>query len=72
MIVNWESDQPCFLVGDLTYDATLIDVGVVPGVGNKTELLIASRRVANLKSIKPGMVVAAAHDPNVTLPDTPE
>jgi len=72
MIVNWNSEQPCFLVGDLTYDAKLLEVGVVPGVGNPSELLEASRRVANLKSKKPSLVVAAAHDPNVVLPEAAE
>lgn len=72
MIVNWNSQQPCFLVGDLTYDAKLLEVGVVPGVGNPSELLEASRRVANLKTVKPALVVAAAHDPNVVLPEASE
>jgi glyoxylase-like metal-dependent hydrolase (beta-lactamase superfamily II) len=72
MIVNWYSEQPCFLVGDLTYDAKLLEVGVVPGVGNQSELLEASRRVANLKAEKPSLVVAAAHDPNVVLPEAAE
>lgn len=72
MIVNWNSEQPCFLVGDLTYDAKLIEVGIVPGVGNKAEMLEASKRVAHLKTVKPSMVVAAAHDPNVVLPDDSE
>jgi N-acyl homoserine lactone hydrolase len=72
MIVNWHSEQPCFLVGDLTYDAKLLEVGVVPGVGNQSELHEASRRVANLKTEKPSLVVAAAHDPNVVLPEAAE
>ena len=72
MIVNWNSEQPYFLVGDLTYDAKLLEVGVVPGVGNQPELLEASRRVANLKTLKPSLVVAAAHDPNVVLPEAAE
>ena len=69
MIVNWKSEQPCFLVGDLTYDSKLMESGVVPGVGNKSELFEASSRVAQLKRVKPSLVIAAAHDPYVVLPE---
>lgn len=72
LIVNWETDSPCFLVGDLTYDAGLLDRGVVPGVGSKSALVEISNRVNHLKKIKPDLVLAAAHDPNVTLPDASE
>jgi N-acyl homoserine lactone hydrolase len=69
MIVNWKSELPCFLVGDLTYDSKLMESGVVPGVGNKSELFEASSRVAQLKKVKPSLVIAAAHDPYVVLPE---
>lgn len=68
LLVNWNSDNPIFLVGDLTYDASLIPLDIVPGVGDKASLQDISRKVLNLLKIRPELTIAAAHDPNVVLP----
>ncbi|PRB07541.1 N-acyl homoserine lactonase family protein [Microbacterium sp. MYb64] len=54
---------PLLLVGDLTYDARLLEKGVIPGVGHKAGLRASTRRVAELAERHPGLVVLAAHDP---------
>ena len=50
-------------VGDLTYDAELLAVDRVPGVGNRAGLHETTRLVNELRSNHPGIPVLAAHDP---------
>jgi glyoxylase-like metal-dependent hydrolase (beta-lactamase superfamily II) len=51
------------LVGDLTYDAHLLECGHVPGVGRRGELRATTARMNELRRRSPGLVVLAAHDP---------
>jgi N-acyl homoserine lactone hydrolase len=51
LLVRWPGRPPLMMVGDLTYDAHLLETGHVPGVG--------SRR----RQRCPGLVVLPAHDP---------
>ena len=55
--------RPLLLVGDLTYDVTLLEQGIIPGVGDRAGLLASTRHVAELAAQHPGLVVLAAHDP---------
>jgi len=51
------------MVGDLTYDADLLAVGTVPGVGNKHQLRRAVATVNELRRRTPSLTVLPAHDP---------
>ncbi|MEU1970511.1 N-acyl homoserine lactonase family protein [Microbacterium sp. NPDC019599] len=55
--------DPILLVGDLTYDARRFDRDHVPGVGDRAQLQSMTDRVNRLRKDLPGLVIAAAHDP---------
>ena len=63
LLVRRENLPPLLLVGDLTYDATLLASGRVPGVGSAAGLLASTEYVAKLAGENPGLAVLAAHDP---------
>ena len=63
LLVRAEGLPPLLLVGDLTYDVTLLPGEHVPGVGRHSELVATTRKVNALKQLHPGLVVLAAHDP---------
>lgn len=63
LLVRAEGLPPLLLVGDLTYDVTLLPGEHVPGVGQRAELVATTRKVNALKQLHPGLVVLAAHDP---------
>lgn len=67
LLANYDRANPVLLVGDLTYDARLLKLREVPGVGNKTVMLKAVDKVLNLMTAAPHLTIAAAHDPNVSL-----
>ena len=62
MVVRAAGD-PLLLVGDLAYDASLMARGVVPGVGDRAEIRISTRRVLELASRLGGAAILPAHDP---------
>ncbi|WP_434969691.1 N-acyl homoserine lactonase family protein [Microbacterium sp. bgisy207] len=55
--------DPLLLVGDATYDPSLIDRGVVPDVGDRKRQRETLRRVVALRDRLPGLRVIAGHDP---------
>jgi glyoxylase-like metal-dependent hydrolase (beta-lactamase superfamily II) len=63
LLVRAEGMPPLLLVGDVTYDVTLLAGDHVPGVGDKKRLLASTRAVRELQQRHPGLVVLAAHDP---------
>jgi glyoxylase-like metal-dependent hydrolase (beta-lactamase superfamily II) len=63
LLVRRESGAPLLLVGDLTYDAELLEQGRVPGVGNKGRLRATSGMVRQLKRRTPNLAILPAHDP---------
>jgi glyoxylase-like metal-dependent hydrolase (beta-lactamase superfamily II) len=63
LLVRRPDRAPLLLVGDLTYEAELLDEGRIPGVGEKAGLRQASAMVRRLKELHPGLVVLPAHDP---------
>jgi N-acyl homoserine lactone hydrolase len=63
LLVRRPGRQPLLMVGDLTYDAHLLEHGRVPGVGDRRQLQQATRKIAALRTRLPGLVVLAAHDP---------
>ena len=62
MLIRREGWNPILLVGDLTYETTLLEQDVVPGTGDRETLLASFARVRRLKQRLPGLVIAASHD----------
>ncbi|QFT92371.1 N-acyl homoserine lactonase AttM [Roseovarius sp. THAF9] len=62
MLIRREGWDPVLLVGDLTYDAALIEKDVVPGVGDRKTLLASYAKVRALKERLPGLTIVASHD----------
>jgi len=54
---------PLMMVGDLTYDAHLLEIGHVPGVGSRRRLREAAAMVNQMRHQYPGLVILPAHDP---------
>jgi N-acyl homoserine lactone hydrolase len=54
---------PLIMVGDLTYDAHLLESGHVPGVGSRPRLRETTAMVNTMRHQHPGLVVLPAHDP---------
>jgi glyoxylase-like metal-dependent hydrolase (beta-lactamase superfamily II) len=67
MLVRRPAGPPLLMVGDLTYDADLLEAGQIPGVGKKVELHHAVAKVNQLRELFPDLVVLAAHDPSAHL-----
>jgi N-acyl homoserine lactone hydrolase len=63
LLVRRTSGAPLLLVGDVTYEAELLEAGRIPGVGDKAELRRISAMVRELERRNPGLAVLAAHDP---------
>ena len=64
--INRTGRVPLLLVGDLTYDAHLLEHGHVPGVGARRQLRETTAMVNALRHRHPGMVILAAHDPGAS------
>ena len=63
LLVRRPNRPPLLLVGDLTYEAGILQRGQVPGVGRRRQLAESSRKVLALATHQPGLVVLPAHDP---------
>ena len=55
--------HPLLVVGDLTYDPSLLAAGRVPGTGATAQQRASTRAVNALVGAEPGLRVIAAHDP---------
>jgi glyoxylase-like metal-dependent hydrolase (beta-lactamase superfamily II) len=64
MLVRRPNHVPLLMVGDLTYDDTLLQAGKVPGVGNRHVMQVSATQVNELRVALPGLVVLPAHDPS--------
>lgn len=64
LLVRSPNENPILLVGDLTYDVTLLSQGFVPGVGHRSTLKKTSNWLLELMSSIPELLILAAHDPN--------
>ncbi|WP_017929108.1 N-acyl homoserine lactonase family protein [Limimaricola hongkongensis] len=62
MLIRREGENPILLVGDLTYEATLLERNVVPGTGDRDTLLASFAKVKRLRERLPGLAVVASHD----------
>jgi N-acyl homoserine lactone hydrolase len=63
LLVRRPDLPPLLLVGDLSYDAHLLEAGHVPGVGNRRRLREVTAMVNQLSRHYPGLAVLPAHDP---------
>jgi N-acyl homoserine lactone hydrolase len=63
LLVRRPGRPPLLLVGDLTYDVDLLTQGHVPGVGARAALRRSVRKVNELRTLHPDLLVLAAHDP---------
>lgn len=62
MLIRREGWDPILLVGDLTYEADLLDRDIVPGTGDGETLLASFAKVRRLKQRLPGLALVASHD----------
>ena len=63
LLVRRPGRPPLLMVGDVTYDAHLLECGHVPGVGNRRLLRDATAMVNQMRQRHPGLVILPAHDP---------
>jgi N-acyl homoserine lactone hydrolase len=63
LLVRRPGQPPLIMVGDLTYDAHLLQAGHVPGVGSGRRLREATAMINAMRRRNPGLVILPAHDP---------
>jgi N-acyl homoserine lactone hydrolase len=63
LLVRRPGQRSLMMVGDLTYDAHLLECGHVPGVGSRRRMREASAKTNALRVQQPGLVILPAHDP---------
>jgi len=63
LFVRRTTGAPLLLVGDVTYEAELLEAGRIPGVGDKSGLRRVSAMVRELERRHPDLAVLPAHDP---------
>jgi N-acyl homoserine lactone hydrolase len=63
LLVRQPGLPPLMMVGDLTYEAHLLEAGHVPGVGSRRRLREATAMVNMMRRRYPGLVILPAHDP---------
>ena len=65
LLIRRGGRSPLLLVGDVTYDPTLMPQGIVPGTGAEELQRATAAEIVALAERLPGLVVLAAHDPAV-------
>jgi glyoxylase-like metal-dependent hydrolase (beta-lactamase superfamily II) len=63
LLVRRRDLPPLLMVGDLTYEAALLERRQLPGVGDRDELARTTEKVISLAQRLPGLVILPAHDP---------
>jgi N-acyl homoserine lactone hydrolase len=63
LLVRRPGLPPLMMVGDMTYDAHLLEAGHVPGVGSRRLLREATAMINAMRQRYPGLVILPAHDP---------
>jgi N-acyl homoserine lactone hydrolase len=63
MLVRRRELPPLLMVGDLTYQADLLERRQLPGVGTRGKLAQTTDKVLALADHLPGLVILPAHDP---------
>ncbi len=62
MLIRQEGWDPILLVADLTYEASLMEKDVVPGVGDGPTLLASYAKVRKLQERLPNLAIVPSHD----------
>ncbi len=62
LLIRQDGWDPILLVGDLTYEAALIERDILPGTGDKDALLASFAKVRGLRKKLPGLQIVASHD----------
>ncbi len=62
MLIRQHGWDPILLVGDLTYEAALLEKNIVSGTGDRDVLLASFAKVRRLQTRLPGLAVVASHD----------
>ncbi len=62
LLIRRDGWDPILLVGDLTYQADLLEKNVLPGTGDRKTLLESFAKVRRLKEELPGLAIVASHD----------
>jgi glyoxylase-like metal-dependent hydrolase (beta-lactamase superfamily II) len=63
LLIRRQTRSPLLLVGDLTYEAELLERRQLPGVGGRSRLATTTNRVLALKERMPDLAILPAHDP---------
>ncbi len=62
MLIRSDGWSPILLVGDLTYEAALLDTEVMPGTGDPAKLRSTYAKVRRLKEQLPDLAIVPSHD----------
>jgi glyoxylase-like metal-dependent hydrolase (beta-lactamase superfamily II) len=63
MLVRQPGTTPLLMVGDVTYDAYLMQDGHLPGLGQRAQVHASTRAINTLRGRHPDLAVLPAHDP---------
>ena len=63
LLIRRRTRSPLLLVGDLTYEAELLERRQLPGVGGRRQLATTTDQVLALKERMPDLAILPAHDP---------
>ena len=63
LLIRRRTRSPLLLVGDLTYEAALLERRQLPGVGGRRQLATTTDQVLELKERMPDLAILPAHDP---------
>jgi N-acyl homoserine lactone hydrolase len=63
LLVRRPGQPTLLMVGDVSYDAHVLEAGHVPGVGNRRHLREATAMVNEMRQRDPGLAILPAHDP---------
>jgi N-acyl homoserine lactone hydrolase len=63
LLVRRPGRPTLLMVGDVSYDAHVLEAGHVPGVGNRRHLRETTAMVNQMRQHHPGLAILPAHDP---------
>jgi N-acyl homoserine lactone hydrolase len=63
LLIRRQTRSPLLLVGDLTYEAELLERRQLPGVGGRSQLANTTNQVLALRERMPDLAILPAHDP---------
>jgi glyoxylase-like metal-dependent hydrolase (beta-lactamase superfamily II) len=63
MLLRQPGSTPLLMVGDVTYDALLMQDGHLPGLGERAQVHQSTRAINMLRARHPDLAILPAHDP---------